>query len=403
MALKKPFKVLILFFSISIVCFALASVYVLTRGRAMILTELEKRLGDRPEISSLYIVFPASIVVEDFAIGENLRIDKIIIAPSLLGFFKGDIVINSCILDKPYLKMTRRADESFDFGIELFRRQGGSVSPVEPSLMVEKDDSVSLGQLQATEKAKRKYNFFLKRLKINNATVDFIDEAVIAGGSFHLRMDHFCLNVSQASFLEKSRMRLDVLGSLKSQQGDAIGDVKLAGWFDFLSRDMDIKAHVKDVRLAYLGPYCLRSIKRELSSGNMMFSADLKSDKNDLKADCHVELDQLVFKGDNQTLEKNSLGISDFAGLAFNSVLSAQGKIIFDFFVRTKMDHPRFENVRFKGAFFENGIKAVVAKGPQIAAQLATGGAEETIGDFKEVGKKFEDFGRQFKDMFKKD
>lgn len=401
MALKKSLKVFVLFFSIGMVCFISVCAYVRVNGRTIILTELEKNFGVKAEISGFHVGFPLSIVVKDFVVKDKIHVDKITIVPSLFGFLKGDIVLNSCVLDKPHLKITRETNETFDFGVISYKPAEMAERPASAQETVLQKNAVVVSHL--SKKPKHARNFYLKRLKIKNAVIDFVDKATGSGEDFRLRLDEFNVNIFQASFLSLSKMRLSAQGQLKSRQGVAIGSVELSGWFDYPSRDMDMKMQLKDARLAYLEPYYMKFFKKELESGNMLLSSDLKSDRNALKADCHVELDNIAFKNNEDSAGKNNLSAGDFAALAFDSIFSTQGRMIFDFSIQTKMDRPRFENVRFKGTFLENGMKAILSQGPQVAAYAASGDTKEAVKDFKEIGKKFKDFGKQFKGMFKKD
>ncbi|MFH1691688.1 MAG: DUF748 domain-containing protein [Candidatus Omnitrophota bacterium] len=404
---NKLFRVLFLFVIVFTIMVSIAYLYVLINGRKIILTELDKRLGVKAEISSLHIGFPISIVAEDFVVQDSLRVDRIVVVPSLFGFLKGDVILNSCVLDKPYFKITRQADGVLDFGGVFSKSVKKEEEPgLTQDVSLQEDSAVGFSGSSEQEQKKRARNFYLKRLKIRNAVVDFVDRTVGFGKDFCLRLDEFNVRVSQASFLNLSKMHLDASGQLKSKEGVVVGGVELSGWFDYPAQDMDMKLSLKDARLAYLEPYYTKFFKKELKSGNMLLMADIKSEHNDLKADCHVELDNIAFKSNGDLTDKtgkSGLGAGDFAVLAFDSILSTQGKMIFDFSVQTKMDQPKFENVRFKGTFLENGMKAVFSKGPQIAAQVATGGTPETVEDFKAIGKKFENFGKQFKGMFKKD
>lgn len=401
MNFKKFLGILILLFSIFIIFIISVYLYVRVNGRTIILTELEKNLGVKAEISGFHVGFPLSIVIEDFVVKDSIHVDKIIIVPSLFGFLKGDVVLNSCVLDKPYFKIIRETDETFDFGVISYKPAETAEKPALAREAVLQENIAVVSRVP--EKPKRARNFYLKRLKIKNAVIDFIDKTIGSGEDFRLRLDEFNVNICQVSFLSLSKMRLSAQGQLKPQQGVAIGSVELSGWFDYPARAMDMKVRLKDARLAYLGPYYMKFFKKELESGNMLLSADLKSEHNALKADCHVELDHIAFKNNEDSAGKNNLSAGDFAALAFDSILLTRGKMIFDFSIQTKMDRPRFENVRFKGTFLENGMKAIFSKGSQVAASVATGDTKETVKDFKEISKKFKDFGKKFKGMFKKD
>ena len=120
----------------------------------------------------------------------------------------------------------------------------------------------------------------------------------------------------------------------------------------------------------------------------MRLAAYLRSKNNDLKADCHLELSQISFKQMPEPAspsEETNAKTEDLTYLVFDSLLSSQGGLVLDFSVRTKMDRPRFEHIKVKGAFLQS-----------LGAQMP-----QATGDYKEIGKQFKSIGKQFKSMFK--
>ena len=349
---------------IVIVLFGLAApVFIAAKSQKILFSEIENNLGLRPKAASVRISFPATVIIEGFSLGEGIRADKIIYSPSLLGFIKGEMVFNSFVLRKPKLKITRKTDRTFDFGIA------------------------------AGKKAKegKKKIFYSNKLKVEDGDIELMDAAISAEQPFVTRLSHLNLDVFRPSILQLFRMQFIGKGDLLTEKGEEIGKVEMAGWVDILARDMDAKASLKNMRLIYFGPYYKKFLKKGLKSGDLASSVDLKSKNNDLKANFHVELSNIVFKEEEAVaFGETEAKPEDLTFLAFDSILASEGKVVFDFSVNTKMDRPRLEKIKFKAAFLGSGIQASFSKPPQ-----------ETIEDFKKMGKDFEAIGKQFKAIFK--
>jgi hypothetical protein len=124
----------------------------------------------------------------------------------------------------------------------------------------------------------------------------------------------------------------------------------------------------------------------------MFLTGAFKSKDNDLNVDCHVELNNISFVESEVSPEgEKELEVRDLTHLAFDSMLSAEGGIVFNFSFRTKMNLPRFENIKIKGNFFQSKIQAALSN------------PEKTAEDFKKMGEEFKAIGKEFKKMFKKE
>ena len=380
MAFKKFYKVFLVLILIFVLIFLFVFAYLLLNARKILLSEIEKNLGMKTQASSLRVVFPTTIIVEDFALGDNIKVDKIVVSPSLLGFIRGDIVLNLLILEKPRLKITRNSDDSFDFGIPFKKTEKAAAAPGAPARKGEK----------AVPKAKR---FYFNKLKVVDGNIDFIDKGVSADSPFIMKFSNLNLDVFRPSLLQLFRMQFQGRGDLVAVNGERIGRLDMAGWVDVFARDMDARASLTGVRLAYLEPYYKKFSKRDLKSGDMSLTGDFESKKNDLKVALHVELKNVAFQEKEETPSSPENAVANVTApalLAFNSIFSTEGNAVFDFSIETKMDKPKFEHIKFKASFLQSRIEAALSKPPQ-----------ETIEDFKKMGKEFEAVGKQFKAIFK--
>jgi hypothetical protein len=361
------FLILLIFVVLAVVG---VSVYVAVNGRGILLSELEKNLGVKAQVGSLKILFPDTIVAEDVKLSETLGVKRVEVTPSLLGLLSGNMVFNAIILDGSQATITRNPDNSFDFGL-------GQIEVPHPARLGGK---------------KKPLRFYVNKLNIRDSRVTFVDKGLADGSASVIRclLDLEC---RRPSLLQILRMQFKGQGRLTLENGDPLGLIFFDGWVEPLARNMDAEAVLSEVRLSGLRPYYKKYFKKEVKSGDVGLTIRAASKDNDLLADCHLELARVKFKEPETAVgiaQEPVKGAFDFASLAADSFLSRDGGLALDFSVRTKMDRPRFENLKVRGDFFKNRVEAVFTKPP-----------EEAIRDIKNIGKEFQEIGKQFKEIFK--
>ncbi|MEK7849869.1 MAG: DUF748 domain-containing protein [Candidatus Omnitrophota bacterium] len=360
-----------------------AFAYLALNGRALLLSEIEKNLGVKAQISSLRVSFPPALIVDGFAIQDSIKIDRLIVSPSLLALLKGDIILNALIVERPVLQVTRNNDDSFDFCNGVFKKSALAVEP--------QGIPGEAAPADSKKKTKKPRKFYLNRLKIKDANIEFTDNGIAGTEPFKMRFANVNLDVFHPFLFNFFRMQFKGQGDLLSAADDKIGKLAISGWADILAKDMDANVALSGARLAYLKPYYKKFLKRDLSSGDVDVTALLISKSNDMTADCHLELNNIAFKEpESGASEQGTAEPIDFTLLAVNSLLNSEGKVVFDFSIRTKMDRPRFEKIKIKGSFLQSVIQNAMSKPPQ-----------ETIDNFKTIGKQFESIGKEFKKTFK--
>ncbi|OIO33024.1 MAG: hypothetical protein COX96_06780 [Candidatus Omnitrophica bacterium CG_4_10_14_0_2_um_filter_44_9] len=383
MLLKIIIRSAIILIIIVILIGAMGSAYLALNGRKLLLSEIEKNLGVKAQISSLRVSFPPALIVDGFAIQDSIKIDRIIIYPSLFAMLRGDIILNTLIFEKPALQVIRNSDDSFDLCKGVFKN--GAIAP-EPKKILSETTSTD-----GRKKTKKPGKFYLNHLKIKNANIEFVDNGIAGAEPFKIRLANVDLDVFHPILFNFFRMQFKGQGDMLSTADDKIGKLSISGWVDILAKDMDANITLSGARLTYLKPYYKKFLKRDLSSGDMDVTALLISKNNNMTADCHLELNNIAFKEPQAGApEQGTAEPVDFTLLAVNSLLSSKGKVIFDFSIRTKMDKPRFEKIKIKGSFLQSAIQGAISKPPK-----------ETIEDFNRIGKQFESIGKEFKKSFK--
>ncbi len=343
-----------------------ATIYMAFNGRDILLSQIEKNTGLKVQIASLKVLLPDTIVAEDIKLSDSISIGRMEVTPSLIGLLSRQVVFNKLVIDSPEMTVTRKEDDSFDLGLVLPKQSGN----------------------------KNKAVFYVNKLLISNGTVNFVDKGLVGQEPFVLKCSQIKADIHRPSVLQLFRMNFNVSGRLLGKDDSDVGQVVLNGWVDPINMDMESKLEAKNGRLLYFAPYYEKFFSKDLKSGDAALTVNAVSKKNDMTADCHIALTNVAFlepEGE-ETQENQKVDLGNLAFMTFDSLLGPDGNLNVDFSVRTKMNNPKFENVKLKGTFFANRIEATFSKPPQ-----------QTIEDFKKVGEQFEAIGKQFKKIFKGD
>ncbi|HQP91207.1 MAG TPA: DUF748 domain-containing protein [Candidatus Omnitrophota bacterium] len=349
---------LILILIIGIVFVGLLT-YVAFNGKAMLLSQIEKNTGIKVQVDSLRVMLPDTIVAEGIKLSQTAKIKRLEVTPSLIGFFSGKVIFNKLVIDSPSFTLTRKQDDTIDFGVTLPKQTG------KPAVI------------------------YINKLIISAGELTFIDRGLTGQPPFILKLGDLKADVFRPSLLQLFRMQFNASGRLLSQDGSEVGQVKLSGWADPVNWDTDSKLEVKNGKLLYFAPYYDQYFSRELKTGDVAVTVTAVSKKNDMVADCHIGLSNVTFLEEGQPQEGQSVDFSNIAFMTFDSMLGPDGNMAIDFSIKTKMNNPKFENVNFKGTFMKNRIEASFRKSPQ-----------QNMEDFKKVGEQFEEIGKQFKKIF---
>jgi len=167
-----------------------------------------------------------------------------------------------------------------------------------------------------------------------------------------------------------------------------LGSVSASGWIDPEQKDMEAVLQVKSLEAAYFAPYYGDFIsQRRISSAKVDFTANLKAANNDLTANCHFELSDLMYQ--DAALQENKLPNLDLLKNTLDLFIDPEGKLRLDFVINTKLDNPHISSDELKRVILKAAAKKLASQSPEILIQKVATTIEQ-----------FEDFGKQMKDVF---
>ncbi|MFC1804407.1 DUF748 domain-containing protein [Candidatus Omnitrophota bacterium] len=324
-------------------CIIVAALYgalylsILFLGKTILISRLKELTKKDVSIGHFVLRPPFNIYLEKLDIKDLARADSISISPSAIGFLTGNIVFNSITVKNPEVvyerAMAGRAQSS------------AAVS------------SVATG----AGKEKSRLRLFLKRARIENGKVIFIDHSTGEKG-IKLIVEEIDFRLDNLGLLPRSmRTNFKLQGRVPWQRDGYKGKITAEGWFNIFKKDMQAALKFEDIDGVYLYPYYSQWVdldKARIESAKLQFTSDIEAVDNDLTAKCRVELTDIVRR---QRLVDEEPGKEEKIADAVLDVFRIlnQGGVVFNFTIRTKMNSPQFSAGDIKEAFDE---KVALAK-----------------------------------------
>lgn len=333
--LKKVVLIAVLVF---LVFTLIAYVFLSFTGRQIAIREIERFTHEKVTVGSFYIVPPMDMEIKNLNIGELGKIDHLSISLSIPYLIFGKIGINRLVIDKPELNL-HRDKENINVPVAVANNITAS----------------STVRTKTGERPRRKHRrIILKRVFVKNGKLNFTDNAA---GSSGIKIVVKDVNFSLTNLLTSpfsSNTNFDLSGKIPWKEGKAEGKINAEGWIDFYKKDMKAKLKISDIDGVYLYPYYSAWVdleKARIASANLDFTSNINGKNNNVTAECHLELSNIVRKKkqveEGQKPENVSLSVLDI----FKAM--DQGKVVLDFTLRTKMDKPELGFGSIKMAFEE--------------------------------------------------
>ncbi|MDP2939536.1 MAG: DUF748 domain-containing protein [Candidatus Omnitrophota bacterium] len=347
--MKKLKKILLIIVIIFLLAFVILSVFVAFRGKSIAKDLMQKSLNRKVELESIKARFPFSIEINNLNIENLVTAKRIIITPSIIGFVSGRLGLNQMQLIDPEFFLVRNEDASWNLPV-----------------------------------SKGKGKVFIAGIIIKNGILNLIDKRVEPSG-FSFKVKEIELNL-HTSLLSTSPLNVSFFlkANVPSKDEKTTGTISADGWINWLKKDMKGEIKLTDLdALAFL-PYYEKYLPSSLKSGRIFFNSDLIAKNNDLNADCHLKVEDLMFEKKD---EEKSPAVS-FLDIVTGGLKNENQEITLDFTVKTKLDEPRIDVAKLTGSVVAKSLGQSMIKNP-----------EETIEKIKGIGKDFESFG---KEMLKK-
>lgn len=385
-------RILISVFVITAVLFSALYILIKYKGKAVIAGQLEEITKRKVTMGSFELAPPLNLKIKNLNIEGLARIENIFISPSIPNLVIGQLAFNHIRITNPEINIERQVH-----GLD------GAASETKTTPVSKKTFKSLPG------------NIIVKNIAIDGGKILFSDHTVGPAG-IRITVKDLNVNVSNLySYPTTSISNFTLTGAIPWQEGMKDGKVLLEGWINSHKKDMEATLKIESIDGVYLYPYYSKWVdleKARIERANLNFVSNIHGLNNNVTADCHLELTDIVRKelasGES---EGKAARIADQVMDIFRTL--NQGKIVLDFTIRTKMDRPQFGFGNIKMAVEEKIAKARNGKGLRIEgvlflpAQLFLGTVKATTILSKAVINSAFEVGNEFKkaveDTFKKE
>ena len=320
--------------SVVVIIFTVIYVFGLMAVKSMVASRIEKSIGLKTKIQSLNILPPFNLEVGGFEIENLVKAERIRLAPSIRSLLFGKLAFNKIVIG----------------GLEFtYQRNPPPVVP-EDEAAIQKPAQPAPPSGDAPGKI---FPVTIKSLKIYSGRLNFLDTTSPSGkiGITIKDIDLYVTNLS--TFSIKDRSNFNLKANLSWNTGEPDGRILLTGWVDFYKKDISADLKIENIDAIVFYPYYSTWVdleKARIDKAKLRFRSQIKGKNNDVAADCHLELVDIVRKvRSSQEPQEKAERLTDAVLDMFKSM--NQGKVVLDFVLHTKLDQPEFGFANIKSAF----------------------------------------------------
>ncbi len=326
--------IFILLAAVSILVFIIGiglHIFINTQGKTILQHQIQKSLGRKATIQSLSVHFPVNLNIKKLDINGLSRVENIYIKPSLVGFMLGKIILNELIITRPVVYLERIAD-------------GKLSTPFLPP-------KISAFGAKQWMRSRTKIFSAVRNLKLVDGEIKYVDKKITQEGLAitlkDLNIDIQNIFVLPYSIITRFQLKGILYWSGDSQQQ---GSISFSGWTDLHKKAGQAELRIADIDAIYLYPYYDKFVSLEqtnIEKARLHFSSNMTADNNNLTAECHLELGQLVFK-EKQPAEQQPRFDESKVSQILDIFKTSNDKILLDFVIKTRLDKPVFglDNIR---------------------------------------------------------
>ena len=305
-------------------------------GKSVISKGIEALTHKKTRIGYISFTPPLNLEIGKLNVEGLAKIDSIYISPDIFSILSGKLVLNSLKLVSPEFTYVRTPPATT---VVISGQKADSaelILPVQPKPIISR--FLPLG---------------FKRIKIENGTVNYIDQSISTNGIKIVLKEINCKVKNLYFFPRNAVTNFELKGNIPWREGQASGKLEIKGWLNFFKKSMEATFRLRDIDAIYLHPYYAAWMdldEARIEKAKLNFSVDVSGLNNNVNAACHLELTDLVRKPlePGQSEEK--------ASKLTNKVIDIfratdQGQVELNFNIKTKMDSPKLGFGNFAGAF----------------------------------------------------
>ncbi|MDP3731942.1 MAG: DUF748 domain-containing protein [Candidatus Omnitrophota bacterium] len=351
--MKELIKILRIVIVIFVIVFAATFVFLLLQGKAILAGQIENLTHRKVTIDYVGLTLPFNLEMKNLEIPGLAKIDYTSISPSIPGLLSGKIVLNDLKLINPRIVYEKTQDKTQDkVNVEGVSANVNTMA-VAPNPQLKSGLQLkSNTNLKSGPKKNRYLRLIIKRLNIKGGKIDFIDHT-LPGEGIKITLKDINFHLTNLYIYPRSAItNFEFTGSIPWSQGQTEGKIEAKGWANLFKKDMQATVKVADIDGVYLYPYYSTWVdleKTRIQSAKLNFTSNIKSVDNNLAAECHLELTDIVFKQRKEEGMDKAEKIAETVLGIFKAL--SQGKVIVNFTIKTKMTSPEFNFGYIKTAF----------------------------------------------------
>ncbi len=349
---KKTFKAV----ATAVVIFFLIYTSVLLVVKSVLISKIEKATGLKTTIRSLDIRPPFGIQARGFEIAGLIKADRIFIGPSVRSLLFGKVAFNKILIGSPEFTYQRNPfpEPAAPEPVVIETQAQG------PAVVEHPNQSVPAEPAEV-------FPVTIRKLKIYSGKLHFIDNTASSGTITVLIKDLNFYITNLSTIPDKRTSKFDLSGNLSWDTGEPDGKISLAGWIDFNKKDIQAGIKVRDIDAIVFYPYYSTWVdlkQAKIKKAKLNFNCEIKGVNNDVTAQCHLELADMVrsSRGIDEPKQKAER-ITDAVLDMFKTM--DHGNIALDFKLHTKQSQPEFWFANVKAAFEEKLMQARTNAGMQ--------------------------------------
>jgi len=328
------------------ILFSAAYVFVAFKGKSLIINHLESVTHKKVSIGYFNLTLPFNLEIQNLNVEGVAKVDKVFISPSFLHLLIGNIALNNTTIIRPQAFFSRNPPAVTESSTTA--TTATAAPPVKTTVSPDIRKILNIN-----------FQLILKRFTVQDGRVDFIDNTAAAGPIKITVKDINIIITNLCTFPTTAIANFSLKGNIPWQEGQTEGRIALEGWMNFAKRDMQATLKVQDIDGIYLYPYYSKWVdleKARIEKAKLNFASNIQSLNNDLTANCHLELTDIVRKP--RTAEESKEKAEKIADAVLDILRAMnQGKIMLDFNIRTKMNNPQFGFGDITSAFEEKVAK----------------------------------------------
>jgi uncharacterized protein involved in outer membrane biogenesis len=247
---------------------------------------------------------------------DTLRVERVVIVPSLRSLFSDTIRVGSITVVRPYLSALRTREGKLR---------------VLPSLL---EAPAPKGKAPAGPPARR---VAVSRVTMEDGVVEFFD-ATVAQPPLKIRLEKIQATVHNVTVPSlKGKSQFDVTAVVKGVQRD--GRAALKGWAEVATKDSSVKTELRSVDLVAFQPYLVKAAETRVQKGALDLDLQSEVSKNHLRAPGKVVISDLGFASAKGALD-TFMGVPRAA--VVNFLKNKDNKIAVNFLIEGDINNPQF-------------------------------------------------------------